>query len=124
MAWSATSGSMKTLQDDCDDTLLGLVSPGHSSITQGIHQSHCLFDSSSFAYTTMIVCGCPGDLFGQFVVSTLCACLCLYVCVCIYFSNAFNLTYHDLCSFIKVPHLCVCVCACAHVCARACVLTS
>lgn len=38
MAWSAAAGSMKILQDDRDDTLLGLVSPGHSSITQELNR--------------------------------------------------------------------------------------
>eukprot|EP00250_Pteridium_aquilinum_P013242 c21225_g1_i1 orf=489-1058(+) len=38
MAWSAASGSIKTLQDDRDDNMLGLVSPGHSSITQELNR--------------------------------------------------------------------------------------
>lgn len=38
MAWSAASGSTKALQDDRDDNLLGLVTPGQSSISQEFHR--------------------------------------------------------------------------------------
>ncbi|KAI5065027.1 hypothetical protein GOP47_0020280 [Adiantum capillus-veneris] len=38
MEWSVPSGSMKAFQADCDENLLGFLSPGHSSFSQDLYK--------------------------------------------------------------------------------------